>query len=227
MQNKLVFRLFSMRNLNLVFLTMLIKIYPENPNERAIQQVVEVLRKGGIIIYPTDTVYGLGCDITNSKAIERICKIRGIKPEKANFSFICYDLRHISDYTKPIDNETYRVLKKALPGPFTFIFNANKNVPKLLSSNKKTVGIRVPDNTIARSIVEMLGNPIISTSIHDEDDIIEYSSDPELIHEKYESVVDLVIDGGYGDNEPSTVVDCSEGDFEIVRQGKGDLSLFI
>ena len=206
---------------------MLIKIYPENPNEKAIQQVVDVLKKGGIIIYPTDTVYGMGCDITNSKAIERICKIKGTKPEKANFSFICYDLRHISDYTKPIDNETYRILKKALPGPFTFIFNANKNVPKLLSSNKKTVGIRVPNNSIARSIVHLLGNPIISTSIHDEDEIIEYSTDPELINEKYEELVDLVIDGGYGDNQPSTIVDCSEGDFEILRQGKGDLSQYL
>lgn len=206
---------------------MLIKIYPENPNEKVIQQVVDVLTKGGIIIYPTDTVYGMGCDISNSKAIEKICKIRGIKPEKANFSFICYDLSHISDFTRQIDNETYRVIKKALPGPFTFIFNANKNVPKLLSSNKKTVGIRVPDNTIARSIVKMLGNPIISTSIHDDDEIMEYSTDPELIHEKYEDIVDLVIDGGYGDNEPSTIVDCSAGEFEIIRQGKGDLDQFL
>lgn len=206
---------------------MLIKIYPENPNEKVIQQVVDVLQKGGIVIYPTDTVYGMGCDISNSKAIEKICKIRGIKPEKANFSFICYDLSHISDFTRQIDNETYRVIKKALPGPFTFIFNANKNVPKLLSSNKKTVGIRVPDNTIARSIVKMLGNPIISTSIHDDDEIIEYSTDPELIHEKYEDIVDLVIDGGYGDNEPSTIVDCSEGEFEIIRQGKGNLDQFL
>jgi len=206
---------------------MLIKLYPENPNEKVIQQIVEVLQKGGIIIYPTDTVYGLGCDITNSKAIEKICKIRGIKPEKANFSFICYDLSHISDYTRQIDNETYRIIKKALPGPFTFIFNANKNVPKLLSSNKKTVGIRIPDNTIARTIVKALGNPIISTSIHDDDEIIEYSTDPELIHEKYEELVDIVIDGGYGDNEPSTIVDCSEGNFEIIRQGKGDLDLYL
>lgn len=206
---------------------MLIKIYPDNPNEKVIQQVVDVLKKGGIIIYPTDTVYGMGCDISNSKAIDKICKIRGIKPEKANFSFICYDLSHISDFTRQIDNETYRVIKKALPGPFTFIFNANKNVPKLLSSNKKTVGIRVPDNAIAREIVKLLGNPIISTSIHDDDEIIEYSTDPELIHEKYEDIVDLVIDGGYGDNEPSTIVDCSEGNFEILRQGKGDLDLFL
>jgi tRNA threonylcarbamoyl adenosine modification protein (Sua5/YciO/YrdC/YwlC family) len=202
---------------------MLVKIYPENPNPKVIEQIVEVLKKGGIIIYPTDTVYGMGCDITNQRAIEKICRLRGIKPEKANFSFICSDLSHISDYIKPIDTITFRLLKKALPGPFTFILNANNNVPKLLSSNKKTVGIRVPDNTIAREIVKQLGNPILSTSIHDDDEVIEYSTDPELIHEKYEDRVDLVVDGGYGDNEPSTVVDCTSGDFEIIRQGKGIL----
>ncbi|WP_443943714.1 L-threonylcarbamoyladenylate synthase [Pedobacter sp. AW1-32] len=206
---------------------MIIKIYPENPNERAIDQVVEVLKKGGLVIYPTDTIYGLGCDITNPKAIEKICRIRGIKPEKANFSFICHDLSHIADYIKPIDNTTFRVVKKALPGPFTFIFNANNNAPKLLSSNKKTVGIRVPDNTIARSIVKALGNPILSTSIKDDDDVIEYSTDPDLIHEKYENLVDLVIDGGYGDNEASTVVDCTNGDFEVIREGKGDIEEFL
>ena len=206
---------------------MLLKIYPENPNPKAIEQVVEVLKRGGLIIYPTDTVYGLGCDITNHHAIEAICKLRNIKPQKANFSFICYDLRHIADYIKPIDNATFRVLKKALPGPFTFIFNASSLVPKMLSSNKKTAGIRVPDNNIAREIVNQLGNPILSTSIRDEDDIIEYSTDPELIHEKYEGLVDIVIDGGYGDNVPSTVVDCTQGDFEIIRQGKGDLDLYL
>ena len=206
---------------------MLIKIYPENPNPRAIEQVVQVLRRGGLIIYPTDTVYGLGCDITNHKALEAICRIRNIKPDKANFSFICYDLSHISDYIKPIDNATFRVLKKALPGPFTFILNASGNVPKMLSSNKKTVGIRVPDNNIAREIVKTLGNPILSSSIRDEDDIIEYSTDPELIHEKYEHLVDIVIDGGYGGNIPSTVVDCTSGDFEIIREGKGDLDRYL
>lgn len=206
---------------------MLIKIYPENPNPKAIEQIVEVLKKGGLIIYPTDTVYGLGCDITNQKAIEKICRIRGIKPEKANFSFICSDLRHISDYIKPIDTATFRVLKKALPGPFTFILNANNNVPKLLSSNKKTVGIRVPDNDIAREIVRQLGNPILSTSIRDDDEVIEYSTDPDLIHEKYEDKVDVVIDGGYGDNEASTVVDCTSGEFEVIREGKGDLNSFL
>jgi len=205
---------------------MLVKIYPENPNPKTIEQVVEVLKKGGIIIYPTDTVYGMGCDITNQRAIEKICRLRGIKPEKANFSFICSDLSHISDFIKPIDTTVFRLLKKALPGPFTFIFNANNNVPKLLSSNKKTVGIRVPDNDIAREIVKQLGNPILSTSIHDDDEVMEYSTDPELIHEKYEDKVDLIIDGGYGDNEPSTVVDCTSGDFEIIRQGKGDLNSY-
>jgi len=206
---------------------MLLKIYPENPNEKAIEQVVEVLRKGGLIIYPTDTVYGLGCDITNHKAIEAICRIRNIKPDKANFSFICYDLSHISDYIKPIDNATFRVIKKALPGSFTFIFNASHMVPKLISSNKKTVGIRVPDNNIAREIVKVLGNPILSTSIKDEDEIIEYSTDPELIYEKYQDQVDIVIDGGYGGNLASTVVDCTHGDFEIIREGKGDLEMYL
>ena len=204
-----------------------IKIYPENPNEKEIARVVKILRDGGLIIYPTDTVYGLGCDITNQKAIEKICQIRGIKPEKANFSFICYDLSHISDYVKPIDTSAFRLLKKALPGPFTFVFDATSKVPKLLSSNKKTVGIRVPDNNIAREIVKQLGNPIISTSIHDEDDIIEYSTDPELIFEKYRDKVELVIDGGYGGNIPSTVVDFTSGEFEILRQGKGNLEEYL
>jgi tRNA threonylcarbamoyl adenosine modification protein (Sua5/YciO/YrdC/YwlC family) len=202
---------------------MLIRLYEENPNEKILEQIVDVLKKGGIIIYPTDTVYGLGCDITNQKAIERIAKLRGIKPEKANFSFICYDLSHISDYIKPIDNTIFRILKKALPGAFTFIFNANNNVPKLLYSNKKTVGIRVPDNNIARQIVKKLGNPILSSSIHDEDEIIEYTTDPELIFEKYQDKVDLVIDGGYGHNIPSTVIDCTSGELEVIRYGKGNI----
>lgn len=206
---------------------MLIRIYEDNPNEKSIQQVVDVLKKGGVIIYPTDTVYGLGCDITNQKAIERVCEIRGIKPEKANLSFICYDLTDISQYTKPFDTATFRVLKKALPGPFTFIFNASNQVPKLLSSKKRTVGIRVPDNQIARAIVNQLGNPIVSASIHDEDEIMEYSTDPELIYEKYRDKVDLVIDGGYGDHVASTVVDLTSGEFEIIREGKGDLDNYL
>ncbi|MDR6737708.1 L-threonylcarbamoyladenylate synthase [Sphingobacterium sp. 2149] len=206
---------------------MLIKIYNDNPNPKAIEQAVDILRRGGVIIYPTDTVYGIGCDITQQKAIERVCEIRGLKPEKANLSFICYDLTDISQYTKSFDTSVFRVLKKALPGPFTFIFNATTKVPKLLSSKKKTVGIRVPDNNIVREIVKQLGNPIVTASIHDEDEIIEYSTDPELIHEKYEDLVDAVIDGGYGDNIASTVVDLTEGTFEVVREGKGDLEQFL
>lgn len=206
---------------------MFIKIYEENPNPKSISQVVDILRKGGVIIYPTDTIYGIGCDITNPKAIERVCQIRGLKPEKANLSFICNDLTSISLYTKPLDNATFRLLKKSLPGPFTFIFNASGQVPKLLSSKKKTVGIRVPDNNIAREIVRELGNPIVSASIHDDDELVEYSTDPELIYEKYSDLVDVVIDGGYGDNIPSTVVDCTTGEFEIIRQGEGDLTLYL
>lgn len=206
---------------------MLLNIHPENPPLRHIQTVVDCLKKGGVIIYPTDTVYGLGCDITNQKAIERVCRIKGVRPEKAQLSFICYDLSHLADYCKPIDNSTFRVLKKALPGPFTFILNANNHVPRLLNSNKKTVGIRVPDNNIARTIVKELGNPIVSTSIHDDDEIMEYSTDPELIYEKYSSQVDIVIDGGYGHNEASTVVDFTSGNADVIRQGKGDLIPFI
>jgi len=206
---------------------MFIKIYEENPNPKSIAQVVDVLKKGGVIIYPTDTIYGIGCDITNQKAIERVCQIRGLKPDKANLSFICNDLTSISLYTKPLDNVTFRLLKKSLPGPFTYIFNASGQVPKLLSSKKKTVGLRVPDNNIAREIVQALGNPIVSASIHDDDELVEYATDPELIYEKYGNVVDIVIDGGYGKNIPSTVVDCTTGDFEVIRQGEGDLSLYI
>ena len=206
---------------------MLLRIHEENPNARFIEQAVDILKKGGVIIYPTDTVYGIGCDITNQKAIERVCKIRGLKPEKSNLSFICYDLTDISQYTKPFDTAVFRILKKALPGPFTFIFNASSQVPKLLSTKKKTVGIRVPDNNIVREIVKELGNPIVTSSIRDEDDIIEYSTDPELIYEKYQDLVDLVIDGGYGDNVASTVVDVTSGEFEVIREGKGDLEAFL
>ncbi len=206
---------------------MLVKIYPNNPNEKQLEEVVACLRNGGLIIYPTDTVYGLGCDIYQAKAIEKLCKLRNINPEKANLSFICADLSHLSDFVKPIDNAVFRVLKHALPGPFTFILNANNKVPKLLHSNKKTVGIRVPDNKIARSIVKLLGNPIVSTSIHDDDEVIEYSTDPELIYEKYKDLVDMVIDGGYGELQASTVVDYTSDEPVVVRQGKGDLNLFL
>ena len=206
---------------------MLIKIYPNNPNEKQLAEVVTCLRNGGIIIYPTDTVYGLGCDIYQAKAIEKLCKIRNINPEKANLSFICADLSHLSDFVKPIDNAVFRVLKHALPGPFTFILNANNKVPKLMHSNKKTVGIRVPDNDIARSIVKLLGNPIVSTSIHDDDEVVEYSTDPELIYEKYKDLVDMVIDGGYGELQASTVVDYTSDEPVIVRQGKGDFERYL
>lgn len=207
---------------------MLIKLYDENPNTKELDKIVACLRNGGVIIYPTDTVYGIGCDINNQKAIERLCKIRNIKPEKANLSFICYDLSHLSDYIKPIDNHTFRILKKALPGAFTFIFNSSSLVPKLLHrSSKKTVGIRVPDNNIIREIVKLLGNPIVSSSIHDDDEVIEYTTDPELIYEKYADLVDIVIDAGYGGNEVSTIVDFSSGEAEIIRQGKGDIEQYL
>lgn len=199
-----------------------IKIYPENPNEREILKVVECLKDGGIIIYPTDTVYGLGCDITNSKALERIAQLKGIRLDKANFSFICADLSHLSDYVKQIDTATFKLLKRALPGAYTFILPGNNNLPKEFKK-KKTVGIRVPDNTIARTLVEKLGNPIISSSIYDEDELIEYTTDPELIFEKWQDKVDIVIDGGYGDNVASTIIDLSEGVPTLIREGKGSI----
>nr|WP_321451097.1 L-threonylcarbamoyladenylate synthase [uncultured Carboxylicivirga sp.] len=204
---------------------MLLKIYEDNPNERELKKVVDTLRNGGLVIYPTDTIYGIGCDIYNSKAVEKVARIKGINLKKANLSFICYDLSHISDFTKPLDNRIFKVMKRSLPGPFTFILDANSNVPKLFKNNKKTVGIRVPDNNIIRTLVDLLGNPILSTSVKDEDDILEYSTDPELIHEKYADLVDIVIDGGYGGNEPSTIIDCTGGDMELVRQGLGTIDL--
>ena len=201
-----------------------IKLYNENPNEKDINRVVEVLRRGGLIIYPTDTVYGLGCDITNTKALEKIARIKGVKLEKANFSFVCSDLKNLSDYVKQIDTSTFKLLKRTLPGPYTFIMQGNNNLPKDFKK-KKTVGIRVPDNLIARTIVEKLGNPIVSTSIYDEDDVIEYTTDPELIFEKWQNKVDLVIDGCYGDNEASTVIYLSGDAPKVMREGKGDISI--
>lgn len=201
-----------------------IKIYEDKPNEAAIKKVVDVLRNGGLVIYPTDTVYGLGCDITNIRALEKVAKIKGIKLEKANLSFICYDLSHISDYVKQIDTATFKLLKRALPGPYTFILPGNNDLPKVFK-NKKTVGIRVPDNSIIRAIVKELGNPIISTSIYDEDEVLEYSTDPELIFEKWQNLVDIVIDGGYGDNIPSTIIDLSGYEPEVIREGKGSLDI--
>lgn len=202
----------------------LIKIYPENPNEREILKVVEVLKKGGVVIYPSDTVYALGCDITNTKAMERVAKIKGIKLEKNTFSFVCNDLSHLSDYVKPIDTRTFKILKRALPGPYTFVLPAINNLPKGFKK-RKTVGIRVPDNNITRSIVELLGNPIVSTSIHDEDEVLEYTTDPELIYEKWDDLVDVIVDGGYGDNVASTVIDLSEEEPDVIRQGKGSLDI--
>ena len=201
-----------------------IKIYEDKPNEAAIKKVVAVLKDGGIIIYPTDTVYGFGCDITNSRALEKLAKIKGIKLEKANFSFVCSSLSNISDYVKQIDTATFKILKRALPGPYTFILPGNNDLPKEFRK-KKTVGIRVPQNHIALQIVEMLGNPIISTSIKDDDVVIEYSTDPELIFEKWQNKVDLIIDGGYGDNVASTIIDLTGDEPEVIREGKGSLDI--
>tara|TARA_R110002074_G_scaffold5143_2_gene25243 strand:+ start:21110 stop:21730 length:621 start_codon:yes stop_codon:yes gene_type:complete len=201
-----------------------IKIYEENPNPKEIKRVVDVLRKGGLVIYPTDTVYGLGCDITNTKALEKIARIKGIKLAKANWSFICTDLSNLSDYVRQIDTATFKILKRALPGPYTFILPGNNNLPKEFKK-KKTVGIRVPDNSIVKALVEGLGNPIVSTSIRDDDDVLEYTTDPELIFEKWENLVDVVIDGGYGGNIGSTIIDVSSGQAEVIREGKGSLDI--
>lgn len=205
----------------------LIRIHPDNPDRRKVEQVVDILKSGGVIIYPTDTVYGMGCDIFNQKAIERILRIKGVRLKDANLSFICYDLSHISEYARHLSNPVFKVMKKALPGPFTFILESSSRVPKILHTNKKTVGIRVPDHNIPREIVNLLGNPIITTSIHDEDEVVEYSTDPSLIFEKYENLVDAVIDGGYGNNVPSTVVDCTGEEFEIIREGLGDINQYL
>lgn len=202
-----------------------IKIYEENPNPAAIKTVTDVLYKGGLVIYPTDTVYGLGCDITNSKALEKIARIKGVKLAKANWSFICADLSNLSDYVRQIDSATFKVLKRALPGPYTFILPGNNNLPRDFKK-KKTVGIRVPDNAIAKALVEGLGNPIVSTSIYDEDEVLEYTTDPELIFEKWQNLVDVVIDGGYGSNIASTVVDLSGNEPVVLREGKGALDIF-
>lgn len=199
---------------------MLIKIYPENPNQREIDKVIAVLRDGGLIIYPTDTVYAIGCDALNVRAVEKICQLKNINPRKSNLSIICYDLSNLSEYAK-VSNVAFKVMKKNLPGPFTFILPTSSELPKIYK-NRKEVGIRIPDNNIVREIVRELRNPILTTSIHDEDDVMEYSTDPELIHEKYKNLVDLIIDGGYGGTEPSTIVNCTST-IEIIRQGKGEL----
>ncbi|OJU35918.1 MAG: threonylcarbamoyl-AMP synthase [Bacteroidales bacterium 45-6] len=202
---------------------MLVKIYPENPNQREISRIVEVLQNGGLVIYPTDTVYAIGCDALNVRAVEKICQLKGINPNKSNLSIICYDLSNISEYAR-VDNQTFKVMKKNLPGPFTFILDTTSQLPKIYK-NRKTVGIRVPDNSIIRELVKQLGNPVMTTSVKDDDEVLEYSTDPELIHEKYENSVDVVIDGGYGGIEGSTIVDCTNNEYEIIRQGKGELIL--
>lgn len=203
---------------------MLIKIFPQNPAPRHIRMVVDSLKNGGIIIFPTDTVYGLGCSIYQQKAVDRIAQLKGVKKEKANFSFIFNNLSMLSEFTKPINNEVYKLMRKYLPGPFTFILEANNNIPKIFQSKKKTVGIRIPDNEIISILVEELGHPLLTTSIHDADTLIEYMTDPEEIHDVFKDQVDIVIDGGAGGNEPSTIVDCTDDEWEITRQGKGILA---
>ncbi|MFC2187031.1 L-threonylcarbamoyladenylate synthase [Fulvivirgaceae bacterium LMO-SS25] len=204
-----------------------IRLYEENPEDKKIDQIVEVLRNGGVIIYPTDTIYGMGCDIFNQKAVQRVAQLKGVKPEKANFSIICSDLSNISEYVRNLSTPVYKVMKKALPGPFTFILNSSSKVPKILNTKKKTIGIRVPDHKIPRLIVERLGNPIITTSIRDEDEVIEYSTDPELIYEKFKNQVDIVIHGDYGKNVASTVIDCSGDEIEVIREGLGNIDDFL
>lgn len=204
----------------------LIKIHPENPDLRKIEQVVQVLSDGGLVIYPTDTVYGIGCDIFHPRAIEKIAKLKNLKPEKANFAFICHDMSHLADFAR-VSTPVYKVMKKALPGPFTFVLPATAEVPRILNNKRKTIGIRIPDNHIPRMLVKELGHPILTSSIVDEDDVLEYSTDPELIFEKFENQVDIIIDGGYGHNVASTIVLCENDEFEVVRQGLGDLSQFV
>ena len=204
----------------------LIRIHPDNPQEKAIDQVVEVLKQGGLIIYPSDTVYGLGCDITNYKAMENLARLKGVKLDKSQFSIVCNDLSHLSNFTRPISNSTFKVLKRALLGPFTFVLQASGNLP-LAYKGKKTVGIRVPDHLVPRRIVEKLGNPIASTSIYDEDEILEYTTDPELIAEKWDKLVDVVIDSGYGNNVASSIIDATENEMVILREGKGDINEFL
>jgi len=204
---------------------MLIKIYPENPNPKHIRQVVDLLEVGGIIIYPTDTVYAMGCDIKANKSIDKIARFKGLNPENPDLSLIFHDMSQLSEYTVIRDNTIFKLLKRNLPGPFTFIVRANNQIPKLFKNKKKTVGIRIPDSPIVKELIRELGRPIITTSIHDPDEIIEYTTDPELIHEKFREFADIVIDGGYGKNEASTIVDCTGDEPEIIRQGLGILEL--
>ena len=205
---------------------MLIRIHEKNPDPRQIKKVVECLKDGGVIIYPTDTVYAFGCDVYNKKAMEKLCHIKGVDIKKHNLSFVCSDLSHIADFTKHLDTATYKLMKKTLPGPYTFILNANTSIPKLFKNKKQEIGIRIPKNNTPREIVKELGNPIVSTSVKDDDMVIEYSTDPELIHQYFSNKVDLVISGGYGESTPSTIVKCTDNFPQIIRKGKGDTSLF-
>ena len=202
---------------------MLLSLHPQNPQGRLLRQIADCLKSGGVIIYPTDTIYGLGCDIYQQKAIERICKIKNVDPQKAQLSFICRNLSNLSDYTKSIDTPLYRVLKNHLPGPYTFILPASKEVPKILKSKKDTIGLRIPDNVICNAILETLGNPILSASLPGE--MVEEYTDPEIIYETFGKLVDYVIDGGPGGIEPSTVVDCTSGEWIVTRQGLGEWSV--
>ena len=206
---------------------MLLRIYPENPNPKEIKKVVDCLKNGGVIIYPTDTVYGIGCDVNNKKAMEKVCRIKGLDIKKHNLAFVCYDLSHIAAFTKQLATSTYKLMKKTLPGPYTFILKANNSIPKLFKNSKKEIGIRIPDNNIPREIVKELGNPIATTSVKDKDMLIEYSTEPELIYEHFNKLVDIVIDGGYGESIPSTIVDCTNNTPEIIRKGKGDITPFL
>jgi tRNA threonylcarbamoyl adenosine modification protein (Sua5/YciO/YrdC/YwlC family) len=202
---------------------MLLKLYEKSPDQKQIDKVVDLLKNGGVIIYPTDTVYGMGCDITKARAVERVARIKGIKPDKARFSFICSDLSHLSDYARNVNNQTFKLMKSHLPGPYTFILSASTQVPKSIKQNRKTVGIRVPDNNIILEIVRQLGHPILTTSLKEDDEILEYPTDPELIYEEYGDLVDAVIDGGYGGITPSTIIDCSGDEPELVREGLGEI----
>lgn len=204
---------------------MLLKIHPETPGHRQVQKAVEMFREGNVLIFPTDTVYGLGCDIFSHKALERVARIKGIHLEKANFSFICHNLSHLTDYARHVNNPTFKLMKQCLPGPFTFILEANSNVPRIFRNRKKTVGIRVPDNKIILEIVKELGNAILTTSIHDEDEVLDYTTDPDLIYDHYKNLVDAVIHGGYGNNVPSTVIDCTGSTPVIARQGIGQVEI--
>ncbi len=200
---------------------MIIEIHPDNPDERKIRQIVDCLLEGGVIVYPTDTVYSFGCDMLNNKAVERVARLKNIKTEKANFSLVCHDLSHITEYSKQLSNPVFKLMKSVLPGPYTFILDAGRAIPKIFSERKKTIGIRVPDNNIARDIVKKLGHPIIAASVHDADELLEYTTDPEMIHEKFEKLVDIVIDGGPGSFDASTILDCTGDQITLVRQGKG------